>query len=130
MNDKTFKTLEFDKILNSVKTFAVSDKTKDALNFSIVKTDYDAVTTTINEVDDASTMLRLRHVELGGINDIKPLVKRAEIGSILNVSDFNRIKTMLYRKSTLEDLMNGFEDEDVYLPNIKPYISSLEDIFK
>src|SRR5699024_9045320 len=75
MNDKTFTTLEFDKILNSVKTFAISDKTKEQLNFSIVETDYDTVVNIIEEVDNASTMLRYRHVELGGISDIKPFVK-------------------------------------------------------
>lgn len=128
MNDKTFTKLEFDKILNTVKTFAISDKTKEALNFNIVETDIDTVTQNMNEVDDASTMLRYRHVELGGINDIKSFIKRAEIGSVLSVSDFNGIKAMLNRKHTLEGVMNGFEDEEVYLPNLKPYITNLEDI--
>ena len=99
MNDKTFTTLDFDKILNSVKTFAISDKTKEQLNFSIVETDYDTVVNIIEEVDNASTMLRYRHVELGGISDIKPFVKRAQIGSILGVSDFNKIKSLLNRKN-------------------------------
>ena len=128
MNDKTFTKLEFDKILESVKAFAVSDQTKEKLNFSIVETDLDTVVKNIEESDDASSMLRYRHVELAGISDIKPFVKRAEIGSILGVSDFNKIKSLLNRKHMLQGLMNGFEEDEIYLTNIKPYISELEDI--
>ena len=128
MNDKTFTKLEFDKILESVRTFAVSDKTKEKLNFSIVETDLATVVKNIEEVDDASAMLRYRHVELGGISDIKPFVKRAEIGSILGVSDFNKIKSLLNRKHMLAGLVNAFEEDEIFLPNIKPYIAELEDI--
>lgn len=128
MNDKTFTKLEFDKILESVRTFAVSDKTKEKLNFSIVETDLATVVKNIEEVDDASAMLRYRHVELGGISDIKPFVKWAEIGSILGVSDFNKIKSLLNRKHMLAGLVNAFEEDEIFLPNIKPYIAELEDI--
>ncbi len=128
MNDKTFTKLEFDKILESVRTFAVSDKTKEKLKFSIVETDLATVVKNIEEVDDASAMLRYRHVELGGISDIKPFVKRAEIGSILGVSDFNKIKSLLNRKHMLAGLVNAFEEDEIFLPNIKPYIAELEDI--
>ena len=128
MNDKTFTKLEFDKILESVRTFAVSDKTKEKLNFSIVETDLATVVKNIEEVDDALAMLRYRHVELGGISDIKPFVKRAEIGSILGVSDFNKIKSLLNRKHMLAGLVNAFEEDEIFLPNIKPYIAELEDI--
>lgn len=128
MNDKTFNTLEFNKILNSVKTFAVSDKTKEKLNFSIVETDLDTVVKNIEEVDNASTMLRYRHVELGGISDIKPFVKRAQIGSILGVSDFNKIKSLLNRKHMLDSLLKAFEEDEIFLPGMSPYINELEDI--
>ena len=128
MNDKTFTKLEFDKILESVRTFAVSDKTKEKLNFSIVETDLATVVKNIEEVDDASAMLRYRHAELGGISDIKPFVKRAEIGSILGVSEFNKIKSLLNRKHMLAGLVNAFEEDEIFLPNIKPYIAELEDI--
>lgn len=128
MNDKTFTTLEFDKILNSVKTFAVSDKTKEKLNFSVVETEPAAVINNLEEVDNASTMLRYRHVELAGISDIKPFVKRAEIGSILGVSDFNKIKSLLNRKHMLDGLLKAFEDDEIFLPSLKPYIDNLVDI--
>lgn len=128
MNDKTFTKLEFDKILESVKAFAVSDQTKEKLNFSIVETDIDKVVKNIEESDDASSMLRYRHVELAGISDIKPFVKRAEIGSILGVSDFNKIKSLLNRKHMLQGLMNAFVEDEIFLTSLKPYILELEDI--
>src|SRR5699024_8586002 len=125
MNDKTFTKLEFDKILESVRTFAVSDKTKEKLNFSIVETDLATVVKNIEEVDDASAMLRYRHVELGGISDIKPFVKRSYIGSIVGVSDFNIIKSLLNRKHMLVGFVNSFEEDEIFLPYMNPYIADL-----
>lgn len=128
MNEKTFKTLEFDKILDTLKTFAVSKKTSEALDFSIVEQDRDVIERNILEVDDASTMIRHRHIELGGISDIKSYVKRAEIGSILGVSEFNSIRSMLNRKKMLENLIRSFEDDEIFLEHLKGYIMNLEDI--
>ena len=128
MNEKTFKTLEFDKILETLKTFAISKKTSDALDFSIVERDRDLIERNILEVDDASTMIRHRHVELGGISDIKPYIKRAEIGSILGVSEFNSIRSILNRKKMLENLIRSFEEDEIFLEYIKGYIENLEDI--
>lgn len=128
MNEKTFKTLEFDKILETLKTFAISKKTSDALDFSIVERDRDLIERNILEVDDAFTMIRHRHVELGGISDIKPYIKRAEIGSILGVSEFNSIRSILNRKKMLENLIRSFEEDEIFLEYIKGYIENLEDI--
>lgn len=128
MNEKTFKTLEFDKILETLKTFAISKKTSEALDFSIVERDRDLIERNILEVDDASTMIRHRHVELGGISDIKPYIKRAEIGSILGVSEFNSIRSILNRKKMLENLIRSFEEDEIFLEYIKGYIENLEDI--
>ncbi|QQD85276.1 MULTISPECIES: endonuclease MutS2 [Jeotgalicoccus] len=128
MNEKTFKTLEFDKILETLKTFAISKKTSEALDFSIVERDRDLIERNILEVDDASTMIRHRHVELAGISDIKPYIKRAEIGSILGVSEFNSIRSILNRKKMLENLIRSFEEDEIFLEHIKGYIENLEDI--
>ena len=128
MNEKTFKTLEFHKILNSVREFAISDKTKEAINNDIVETERDIIEKNILEVDDASTMLRYGHVELAGISDIREFVRRSEIGSILGVRDFNMIASLLNRKKTLENLIANFEEDEIVLEHIKPYVSNLEDL--
>jgi DNA mismatch repair protein MutS2 len=128
MNERTFRTLEFDKILSQIKGFATSEKTERQITPGIISTDLNSVTTMIDEVDDAVTMLRYRYVELAGITDIKEHVKRAEIGSMLNVSDLNEIKGMLYRKYTLSGIFEEFQEDEAELNNIRFYIETLPDI--
>ncbi|MCD2137089.1 endonuclease MutS2 [Salinicoccus halitifaciens] len=128
MNERTFRTLEFDKILSQMQNHAVSEKTKQAINHSLVSNDINAVRTMIAEVDDASTILRYRNVEMAGVTDIKGHVNRAVIGSMLSISDFNAIKGMLFRKQGLNKLFEEFESDEVEVGRISHYILDLPDI--
>lgn len=128
MNERTINTLEFNKILSQLSAFAESGKTKKAITADIVSTDLEEVLQMINEVDDASTMLRYRAVELGGITDIKRHVRRAEIGSMLGVAELNEIRTILSRKHALNAVFNDFEEDEVMLPNLPVYINGLPDV--
>lgn len=128
MNERTFRTLEFDKILSQMRTHAVSEKTKQAINYSLVSNDIDEVRSMIAEVDDASTILRYRNVEMAGITDIKAHVNRAVIGSMLAISDFNELKNVLFRKHSLYKLFEEFEDDEVAVGHISHYIMDLPDI--
>ncbi len=128
MNERTINTLEFNKILSQLSAFAESGKTKKVITADIVSTDLEEVLQMINEVDDASTMLRYRAVELGGITDIKRHVRRAEIGSMLGVAELNEIRTILSRKHALNAVFNDFEEDEVILPTLPVYINGLPDI--
>ena len=128
MNDRTFSTLEFDKILSQLKEHAVSDKTKRLINPEMVSNDIGTVRQMIDEVDDASTILRYRNVEMAGISDVKEHVNRAVIGSMLAISDFNDIKNLLFRKQSLNKLFEEFIEDEVALDAIGHYIFGLPDI--
>lgn len=128
MNDRTFRTLEFDKILSQLKDYAVSDKTKRLISPKMVSNEVGTVRQMIDEVDDASTILRYRNVEMAGISDVKEHVNRAVIGSMLSISDFNDIKNLLFRKRSLNKLFVEFNEEEVELETIRHYIFDLPDI--
>ncbi|GAB3060666.1 endonuclease MutS2 [Salinicoccus sesuvii] len=128
MNQRTINTLEFDKILAQLSAFAESEKTRKMIDSDIVSTDLDEILQMINEVDDASTMLRYKAVELGGITDIKRHARRAEIGSMLGVQELNEIRSVLNRKHMLQGVFNDFEDDEIVLDNLPIYINGLPDI--
>ncbi|WP_342387144.1 endonuclease MutS2 [Salinicoccus bachuensis] len=128
MNERTINTLEFNKILSQLSAFAESGKTKKLITADIVSTELEEVLQMINEVDDASTMLRYRPVELGGITDIKRHARRAEIGSMLGVQELNEIRSMLSRKHALNTVFNDFEEDEIMLPHLPVYINGLPDI--
>src|SRR5699024_7040042 len=98
MNDRTINSLEFDKILAKLSAHAESGKAKEPITPARSATEPAEVTQRIHEVDDASTMLRYKNVDLGGITEIKQHIRRAEIGRMLGVPEFNHIRTMLNRK--------------------------------
>ncbi|KKK35710.1 recombination and DNA strand exchange inhibitor protein [Salinicoccus sediminis] len=128
MNDRTINSLEFDKILTQLSAHAESEKTKERITPAIISTELAEVEQMISEVDDASTMLRYRNIELGGITDIKQHVRRAEIGSMLGVPELNHIRTMLNRKNMLTKVFDEFEEDEVELSHIPVYITGLPDI--
>src|SRR5690625_2103265 len=128
MNDRTFSTLEFDKILSQLKEYAVSDKTKRLINPEMVSNEIGTVRQMIDEVDDASTILRYRNVEMAGISDVKEHVNRAVISSMLSISDFNDIKNLLFRKQSLNKVFEEFNEDEVELDAIGHYIFGLPDI--
>ena len=128
MNDRTINSLEFDKILTQLSAHAESKKTKERITPAIISTELAEVEQMISEVDDASTMLRFRNIELGGITDIKQHVRRAEIGSMLGVPEFNHIRSMLNRKNMLTKVFDEFEEDEVELSHIPVYITGLPDI--
>ena len=128
MNDRTINSLEFDKILTQLSAHAESKKTKERITPAIISTELAEVEQMISEVDDASTMLRFRNIELGGITDIKQHVRRAEIGSMLGVPEFNHIRSMQNRKNMLTKVFDEFEEDEVELSHIPVYITGLPDI--
>lgn len=128
MNQKSIDTLEFNKILNGVKYYAISAKTKRRISPDIFSTDFVEIQEMIDEVDEAMTMLRLRSVELGGISDTMGIIKRAEIGSPLSVGELNQIRQMLYRKKALGDTFKTFLDEEYEFKHLPRGIDGLEDI--
>lgn len=125
MNKRSIRALEYNKILERVKDYAVSDKTKSKISVDLFQTSPEVVKSNLNETDDILTILRHQHLEMAGITDIKGFVKRAQIGSVLTVSEFLKIKGMLNRKDMLIDTIEAFKEDDIELSSIEVYTNEL-----
>src|SRR5690625_7509677 len=94
MNDRTFRVLEFHKIVDQLSTHAETSmgnelvaKIKPAINIDEVKHKQ-------LETDEAAQIIRLNKViPLGGIFDIRESLKRVHIGGVLNESECLAIAT-------------------------------------
>ncbi|HBK67429.1 MAG TPA: endonuclease MutS2, partial [Firmicutes bacterium] len=92
MNDKTFRVLEFDKILARLSTYASSELGKElslALKPSIVREEinkWQAETTEARELWQS-----VQRIPLGGIADLRQPLKKAGIGSILSPEELAAI---------------------------------------
>lgn len=92
MDTKVFKTLEFDKIIESLKSYAVSSMGKDRILGLVPEKDFDTVKVSLEETKDASLFLKVRGApSIDGITDISDSLRRLELGGGLNLKEFLRI---------------------------------------
>ena len=86
MDNKSFKVLEFDKIIDILKTKASSSLGLNKIEKLEPSSDFEEVKYRLQETTEAQSILIKRgHVSLGGIHDVLDKVKRAEIGASLGI---------------------------------------------
>ncbi len=84
-NEKTLHDLEFDRLKGLVKAYASSSLGEEAVASLEPTTDREAIQAGIAEVDEAISYLnRYSRFSLGGVEDIMPLLSRAEEQSLLD----------------------------------------------
>ena len=92
MDNKVFKTLEFDKIKEILKAYAVSSMGKDRILGLVPEKDFDTVKRSLEETEDARCFLKVRGApSIDGITDISDSLRRLDLGGGLNLKEFLRI---------------------------------------
>ena len=127
MNNKVLDTLEFHKIREQLTSFASSSLGREVAENLKPETDFNKIVRLQEETDEAATVLRLKgHVPLGGVFNILPHVKRAEIGSMLHPDEFVEIASTIRASRVLKKFISELlEEEDVNLPILQEYGENL-----
>ncbi|MDT9025279.1 MULTISPECIES: endonuclease MutS2 [Rossellomorea] len=117
MNSKVLKTLEFDKIKELLKQYAASALGHAKVSSLMPSVEYEEITALHEETDEAMTILRLKgHAPLGGIFDIRPHVKRAQIGGMLSPSEFVQVASTIRASRKLTLFVEELLEEEVDIP--------------
>lgn len=117
MNSKVLKTLEFDKIKELLKQFAASALGHARVSSLMPSVEYEEITALHEETDEAMTILRLKgHAPLGGIFDIRPHVKRAQIGGMLSPAEFVQVASTIRASRKLTLFVEELLEEEVEIP--------------
>ncbi len=117
MNAKVLKTLEFDKIKELLKQYAASALGHAKVSALIPSVEFEEITSLHEETDEAMTILRLKgHAPLGGIFDIRPHVKRAQIGSMLSPSEFIQVASTIRASRKMTLFVDELLEEEVEIP--------------
>jgi DNA mismatch repair protein MutS2 len=125
VNNKAIETLEFHKIRNQLMGYASSSLGKEMVEKLTPSTDYQEVIRRQEETDEAATVIRIKgHVPLGGIFNILPAIKRAEIGGMLHVDEFVQISSTIRASRQLKNFLEGVTDEED-LPILKQYYENM-----
>ncbi|WP_117170510.1 endonuclease MutS2 [Paraliobacillus sediminis] len=118
MNPRIFKVLEFNRIIQMLKDQAASSLGKESANRLKPSTDLAEVIRLQDETDEAVSIVRLYgNVPLGGIVDIKPSIKRAEIGGVLNPKECLDIAGTIYGGKTLRRFIESIEELEIPIIN-------------
>ncbi len=96
MNEKALKTLEFHKILHKLTDLAHTPSGKELCRQLTPMTDIGAIRQAQRETSDAEMRVIAKgSLSFSGVRDIRPSVKRLEVGSSLNAAELLQIGSLL-----------------------------------
>ena len=96
MNNKSLSTLEYNKIISRLVSFACSDGAKQILHKLEPMTDIDKINTALDYTNDALTRVYQKgRVDFSRIKDIRGSIARLKVGSSLNALELLNISMLL-----------------------------------
>lgn len=96
MNNKSLSTLEYNKIISRLVSFACSDGAKQILHKLEPMTDIDKINTALDYTNDALTRVYQKgSVDFSRIKDISGSIARLKVGSSLNALELLNISMLL-----------------------------------
>ncbi|WP_096153068.1 MULTISPECIES: endonuclease MutS2 [Bacillus] len=126
MQPRTLKVLEFEKIKETLKSFAASSLGKEKAEQLKPSTNVEEVKNNQLQTDEAATILRLKgEVPLGGISDVRPHIKRAEIGGVLNTQELNEIAGTIYATRQLKKFLESLQAAEIAVPFLEQLIEEM-----
>lgn len=137
MQERIYKVLEFNKVKEQLLEHVSSSLGKRKAEDLLPSTDFDEVVRWQEETDEAAKVLRIKgNVPLGGIFDIRPHVKRAEIGGMLSPQELNQISSTIHASRQIKRFIEEFHDDESNLPILLEYtdriivLAELETVIK
>ena len=96
MDERTLRILEFDKIINKLRSLCASELGKELAEEAVPERQLSVVERRLKETTDAvDFILRRGNPPIGGLHDIRSSLKRVEIGSVLNPGELLRVADTL-----------------------------------
>src|SRR5690625_3245138 len=131
MNDRTFRVLEFHKIVDQLSAHAETSMGNELVAKIKPAITIDEVKHKQLETDEAAQIIRLNKViPLGGIFDIRESLKRAYIGGVLNESECLDIATTIYGGRQVKNFVDKLEEELPLIESLTERITPLKDLEK
>lgn len=114
MNKKVLKTLEYNKIIEKLETFASSDGGKKECRNLIPLTNIEQIKAELTKTDDALMRIYQKgSVSFSGVYDITGSLKRLEIGSVLGMGELLKIAKLLVVANRVKAFSRGEREEEI-----------------
>lgn len=117
--ERALKTLEYDKVRQQVASYCTSSIGKSAIEELVPQTDFDKVVQLLEEMDEGLSILRVKgNVPMGGIFDVRPSARRAQIGGMLAAIELMEISSTIRASRILRNFIEDIEaDEVIKIPH-------------
>ncbi|MED3994279.1 endonuclease MutS2 [Peribacillus frigoritolerans] len=126
MHNKALKTLEFHKIKEQLISHASSSIGKEKAEQLMPSTDFEEVSRWQEETDEAAKIVRLKgNLPLGGIFDIRPHAKRAQIGGMLSPMELMELASTIRAGRILSRFFEELAEQEIDVLLLAEYIDSL-----
>ncbi len=113
MNEKAYRTLEYNKIIERLAEFAGSQLGKEKCNNTLPLTDRKLIEQRQSETADAlARLLQKGSVSFSGIPDIRASVKRLEIDATIGTGELLRISSLLTATLRLKNYGNKEKEKN------------------
>ncbi|MEG0258956.1 MAG: endonuclease MutS2 [Lysinibacillus sp.] len=117
--ERALKTLEYDKVRQQVAIHCTSSIGKSAIEELVPQTDYEQVIALLEEMDEGLSILRVKgNVPMGGIFDVRPSARRAQIGGMLAAMELMEISSTIRASRILRNFIEDIEaDKQIEIPH-------------
>ena len=113
---KSMKTLEYPKIINELGGFTVSPLGQEKIQKLLPSKNKAEVIRLLEETDDAVKMDRLKNgIPLGTFEDIRPHLKRMEIGALLSGQELIQIGQLIKGAREVYTFFVDLKEEEIEL---------------
>ena len=123
MDTESFKVLEYGKITNWLASFAFTMCGKELCRSVIPSGDYDEVVHLHQETAEAVQVQQLQSPPFGGIYDLRTLLKKASMGSILEIDE---LRTVMSTMGGMRNVKYFFRDLTLDVPILKEQAKPIE----
>lgn len=112
MDSKVLKTMEYEKILHRLESYAATALGKEQCQALMPSGDFEEVKAWLQETDEAAGAIRLKgSAPFGGIHDVRAALKRSLIGGILSPLDLLHIADTISGAVKLKRFIESFKEE-------------------
>nr|WP_144927751.1 endonuclease MutS2 [Paenibacillus bovis] len=126
MNEKLLRTLEFTKIIQQLEEYASSEIGLEKIKQLKPATTFEEVVRLQAETDEAAHVLRLKgHAPLSGIHNIKPHVKRAVIGGVLNSLELIQTASTISAGRSMKRFVEDLLENEVDIPILEEKVNGI-----
>lgn len=123
MDTESFKVLEYGKITNWLASFASTICGKELCRSVIPSGDYDKVVCLHHETAEAVQVQQMQSPPFGGIYDLRTLLKKASMGSVLEIDE---LRSVMSTMCGMRNVKYFFRDLALDVPHLKAMAKSIE----